>query len=329
MKLLKQYLKTVKCYLPPGQKDDIINELWENLLSRMEEAEAELGRPLTELEQAAILREHGEPMVVAGRYGANYRCVTFGRQLIGPALYPVYIWILWLHWGVTFLIHIYMAIFKGSLGIGALSKGIGSFLIAAFCQFIAVTIVFIILDIYHRKSLQFRCFQLEHINPIPRWQSAFGLILWSIYSCYWALILYFPSLILGNIAGLKLAPAWNDFYWPILLLLLAGAAQRAVNLVFPAWNWMQPSVRLIINILSLVMLYFLLDVHSFVLVDNTAAVMPEAERLASIINGGIRAALLIGFSIYWSVNVCVLIWLCIKHAQYRWSRRQEQAELSR
>ena len=72
-------------------KDDIINELSENLLSRMEETEAELGRPLTETEQETILREHGDPMVVASRYGATHRCVSFGRQLIGPALFPIYI----------------------------------------------------------------------------------------------------------------------------------------------------------------------------------------------------------------------------------------------
>jgi len=322
MKLLKNYLKAVKWYLPRGQKDDIINELGENLLSRMEETEARLGRPLTELEQAAILREQGEPIMVAGRYGANHRCVTFGRQLIGPALYPIYIWILWLHWGVTFVIHAYMAIFKGSLGIGA-------FLVAAICQFVAVTFVFIILDVYHRKALQFWYLHLEHINPIPRWQSAFGLVLWSVYSGYWALIPYFPALIFGNTSGLKLAPVWHEFYWPILLLLLAGVAQRAVNLVYPGWNWLQPSVRLVVNIISLSMVYFLLNGYPYVLVDNAATAMSEAERLASILNGVIRATLLIGFSIYWSINICILVRLCIKHARYRWSRRREQAELSR
>ena len=322
MKLLKQYLKAVRWYLPRKHKDDIINELSENLLSKMEEVEAELGRPLTELEQEALLREHGEPMEVAGRYGANHRCVTFGRQLIGPALYPIYIWVLWLHWGVTFLIHAYMAIFKGSLGIGA-------FLIAVGCQFFAVTLVFIILDIYHRKSFQFWCFHLEHLNPIPQWQSAFGLILWSIYSCYWAIVPHYPSLIFGDAAGIKLAPAWHTFYWPILVLLLAGAAQRAINLFYPSWNWLQPAVRLVINVISLSMLYFLVNAGPYVLADSIAAVLPEAERLASRINTVIRASLLFGFSIYWLVNTCILVWLCIKHARYRLSRRPEQTAVSK
>ena len=320
MILLKQYLKAVKCYLPRKNRDDIINELSENLLSKMEEVEAELGRSLTELEQEALLREHGEPMEVAGRYGTNHRCVTFGRQLIGPALYPIYIWVLWLHWGVTFLIHTYMAIFKGSLGIGA-------FLIAVACQFFCVTVVFMILDFYHRKSLQFWCFHLEHLNPIPQWQSAFGLILWSVYSGYWAIVPHYPSLIFGNASGIKLAPAWHTFYWPILLLLLAGAAQRAINLFYPAWNWLQPAVRLVINVISLCMLYFLVNAGPYVLADNVATVLPEAERLASRLNTFIRAALLFGFSIYWFANTCGSIWLCIRHARYRLSRMHERAEL--
>ncbi len=322
MKLLKSYLKAVKWYLPRGQRNDIINELQENLLSRMEETEARLGRPLTEVEQAAILREHGEPMVVAGRYGANLRYVAFGRQLIGPMLYPIYIWILWLHWGVTFLVHLYMAIFKESLGIGA-------FLIAALCQFIAVTAVFIVLDIYHRKALQFWCLHLEHIDPIPRWKSAFGLILWSVYSTYWALIPYFPALIFGNASGLRLAPAWHEFYWSILLLLLAGVAQRAINIVYPGWNWLQPSVRLVINIISLSMLYSLLNGYPYILVDSAATAMSEAARMASILNAVIKVTLLIGFSIYWSINVCFLVGLCIKHARYRWIHRRDHVEFTR
>ena len=317
MKLLKQYLRAVKMYLPREQKDDIINELSENLLTKMEESEAELGRPLTELEQEVLLREHGDPMVVAGRYGATHRCVTFGRQLIGPALYPIYIWILWLHWGITFIIHTYLAIFKGTLGISA-------FLIGVCCQFFAVTLVFIILDIYHRRSRQYWCFHLEHLIPIPRWQSVVGLIFWAIYSFYWSVVPYFPSLIFGNTAGLKLAPVWHTFYWPILILLLAGAAQRMVNLFRPDWNWLPPATRLVINVISLSMLYFLLDAHPYVLFDNAAAVIPEAERLASGINTVIRGALIFGFSIYWLINTCILVWLCIKHARYRQQRRHTQ-----
>lgn len=329
MKILKQYLMSIKVYLPREQRSDIINELSENLLMKMEETEVERGRPLTELEQVAILKKHGDPIVVAGRYGATQRCVTFGRQLIGPGLYPIYIWILWLHWGITFIIHTYLAISKGTLGAGGFLIGIGGFLIAASIQFACVTLVFVILEIYHRKSGQFWCFHLEHLQPISRWQSGVGLVFWAIYSLYWSAVPHFPTLIFGATPGLELAPVWHTFYWPILLLLLAGVVQRVVNLLCPDWNWLQPAVRLVINIISLSILYFLLSGYPYVLVADAAAATPEAEQVAFAINEIIWWGLLVGFSIYWFINGSFDVWFCIKHARYRLRRQREQAVLSK
>jgi hypothetical protein len=329
MKILKQYLNSVKMYLPREQKDDIINELSENLLMQMEETEAERGRPLTELEQVAILKEHGDPVVVAGRYGATQRCVTFGRQLIGPALYPIYIWVLWLHWGVTFIIHAYLAISRGTLGAGGFLTGIGGFLIAASIQFACVTAVFVILEFYHRKSLQFWCFHLEHLHSIPRWQSAVGLVLWIVYSLYWLAVPHFPALIFGATPGLELAPVWHTFYWPILLLLLAGVMQRIVNLLRPDWSWLQPAVRLAVNAVSLALLYFLLTGNPYVRVTDAATATPEAEQVAFAINKTIYWVLVFGFGIYWFIGGSFDFWFCIKHARYRLSRRREQPALSK
>jgi hypothetical protein len=87
MMLIDHYLNAVRMYLAPGQPhDDIVNELRENLLSQIEEKEAGLGRPLSEPEQETLLTGHGNPMIVAGRYGATTRNVAFGWQLIGPEL---------------------------------------------------------------------------------------------------------------------------------------------------------------------------------------------------------------------------------------------------
>src|SRR6266446_9440124 len=52
----------------------------------------ELGRPLSEDEIAALLKQHGSPILVASRYRHENRTVNFGRQLIGPVVFPFY-WI--------------------------------------------------------------------------------------------------------------------------------------------------------------------------------------------------------------------------------------------
>jgi hypothetical protein len=76
--------------LPKGpQQEDILSELSEHLQSRIDEEEDALGRPLTEVEQEALLSQHGNPAIVAERYGAPRRSVSLGWQLIGPELFPL------------------------------------------------------------------------------------------------------------------------------------------------------------------------------------------------------------------------------------------------
>ena len=68
---------------PPAeaQADDIVAELLDDLLSRVEEQEARLGRQLNTEEQVALLRERGYPLLVATRYLPQ-------QWLVGPALFP-------------------------------------------------------------------------------------------------------------------------------------------------------------------------------------------------------------------------------------------------
>lgn len=108
MELLDRYLQTIRSYLPDEEKDDIIQELSENLRSQMEDKEAELGRPLNEADVEAILKGHGQPLVVAGRYRQDKRSFAFGKQLIGPILFPFYTKVLSFNLGITSLVLIFV-----------------------------------------------------------------------------------------------------------------------------------------------------------------------------------------------------------------------------
>src|SRR5262245_11836285 len=94
MELVDKYVQAVKQYLPEGQQNDIARELAENLRAQMEDREESLGRPLTPDEQEAILKRMGNPAVVAGRYQTNPMRLSFGRELIGPVLFPIYLRVL-------------------------------------------------------------------------------------------------------------------------------------------------------------------------------------------------------------------------------------------
>ena len=61
MELIDRYLQSVKWMLPLKQRDDVIRELSDEILSQVEEKETALGRPLTEDEQVALLKQLGHP----------------------------------------------------------------------------------------------------------------------------------------------------------------------------------------------------------------------------------------------------------------------------
>jgi hypothetical protein len=82
MTIIEDYLRIVALLLPKAQRDDIVAELRDTVLTRIEAREGELDRPLTEAETEALLRDVGHPLVVAARYRGG------AQQVVGPTLYP-------------------------------------------------------------------------------------------------------------------------------------------------------------------------------------------------------------------------------------------------
>ena len=119
MTLLDQYLKAVAAQLPKDVRDDIVAELKDMILTRFEAKEEELGRPLTEAEQEAILREVGHPLSVAGRYhtGANH--------LIGPELYPYFLFAVKIGLAALVCITLIATLVQVAVGEISLSQAIG------------------------------------------------------------------------------------------------------------------------------------------------------------------------------------------------------------
>ncbi len=119
MTLLDQYLKAVAAQLPKDVRDDIVAELRDMILTRFEAKEEALGRPLTEAEQEAILREVGHPLAVAGRYhtGAN--------QVIGPELYPYFLFAVKIGLAALVIITLMATAIQILVGEQSFAQGIG------------------------------------------------------------------------------------------------------------------------------------------------------------------------------------------------------------
>lgn len=101
MELLDRYLQAVSRHLTGKRQQDILAELRANLEAQVEDKEAELGRPLTQAEAEAWLKQLGAPMQMAARY----RPVQY---LIGPGVFPTYWYVLRL--ALTWAFVIYMVV---------------------------------------------------------------------------------------------------------------------------------------------------------------------------------------------------------------------------
>lgn len=315
MALLDHYLWAVKLYLPKSaQQADILAELSGHLQTKLEDREEDLGRPLTELEQEDVLAQHGDPSLVAARYGRTNLGLAFGRQLISPKVFPIYLWVLLFQFGLTIAITLAVGLYFESR-VFPLSR----YLLPLLGHFIVTTTVFIAIDAFHRRS-KVGSWTPSYMQPIPRWQSTAGLICLGVLGAWWAAIPYVPSLIFRELAGrLALTPSWHEFYWPILLLLMAGVAQRLATLARPDWNWLQPIVRLVTNGVSFAMVYPILRAFPYVqALDGTDAAVGMAQNL----NNGIWWSVLTGFSFYWLICAGFSAFLCVQHAAFAIRRRR-------
>jgi len=234
MELLDQYLKTVRSYLPKEQKDDIINELSENLRSQMEDKEAELSRPLNESEIESILKRHGHPMIVAGRYRQDQRSFTFGRQIISPTLFPFYTKVLSFNLGISAVVDVvvFTALFASGQPV-TLSGLFSVLLYQILIQFGVVTIIFAAMDKQFAKHpdrwdprrpnypyyVNLALERSKETQYVPRLESISQLIALSI-SVVWLRAMQESSfLILGPAAAfLKVAPIWHRIYFPLVLV---------------------------------------------------------------------------------------------------------------
>ena len=147
MELLARYLKAVRAHLsglPPAQQEDVIEELSTNILAQAEERESELGRPLSETEQATLLKRIGNPALVAGRYWQDPGSLAVGRQWIGPALFPLYARILRFNLGLTLAVCLVIADALGK----PLPEVAPSILLHLLLQFGILTLVFTVAQSY-------------------------------------------------------------------------------------------------------------------------------------------------------------------------------------
>jgi hypothetical protein len=281
MDLIDRYLIAVRRQLPGHLQNDIMSELTDSLRSEAEEHERAAGRPMTEDEQAAILKKRGHPFVMASRYLPQ-------QQLIGPALFPYYRQAVKF---VVFWVVLPIVLFGGAINAiysdsqAFLGRAIGAAWNGAIYSVGIVTIVFAILE-HERVRLNV----FDNWNPaklpepkpgrvVRRSETVFGLVVTLTFLVWWTNLLPVPEFVVddGDQVRFTAAPIWTELYFPILVALVASIGVHFVDLIRPWRTLTVSAVDVGINLLNVFIITQFLRAGRFL--EITGA--PEyADRLA-------------------------------------------------
>jgi len=285
MEIIDRYLKAVGSYLPVAQRDDIIRELSENIHSEIEDKETELGRTLTEAEQEVILKKQGHPLLVAGRYRQDHRSLAFGRQWIGPVIFPFYIKVLTFNLGISFTVvtMVFVALLASGQAV-SFSDVAFAYSLQLIIQFAIVTGIFALVEKNltkypdkwdPRKPNQlkypefFEAKAAKDGQRVPKLESISQFIASAVFLVWLRAAQKSPFLIFGPAAAIfRLASVWHQVFLPSVLIILLGMAQAAVNLLRPDWVRFRSAARVGGGAITLVVVYFLVKAREWVVLAN-------------------------------------------------------------
>jgi hypothetical protein len=299
MELLDRYLNAVRQWLPSEQQEDIIAELGEDIRSQIEERESAIGHKLDEAELAALLKERGHPMLMAGRYMPQ-------RSLIGPVLYPVYLRVLrlvvlWVLIPVFILIVGPIVVTTAADPSLASVKTLWDLMMAAVFAVGIVTLIFAIIERHPIRELENwdprrlpvlpLVKSLVDARPAPRAQPIAEIILSVVFTGLCLHVMWFRTAFDIGGVHIALAPVWRIAFWPILLIALAGVPLGWVSLVWPEQRRLRSGVRLAINGATLIVLTVLGSAGTWVTLTSSGIPAAELAEAAKWTDFGIRIGL--------------------------------------
>jgi hypothetical protein len=289
MDLLDRYLQAVKFFLPRAQQDDIIKELSEDVHSRLDDLQAELGRPPNAAEQEALIKSYGHPALLAGRYGPR-------RQLVGPEMFPFYWFVLRLASSTAILVHVIVAAALFASGAPAVAAGqrLLSLVPVLFIVFGVVTIVFSLLDRYRPRwhALdRWDPHSLPSVVPKPprRPRSMPQLVIITFFVVWYS----FPPIVFGPQSIFTLASVWHTLYVPIVLLAVVDLVLRWAAYVRPMPPRFRALTNIVVRVASLVIVYVLLEAADLVVVGDAGRSIARLQPVRTIINNSVFAAVIV------------------------------------
>ncbi len=275
MDLIERYLAAIGRNLPAKQAGDITAELRDVLLSRVEDREATLGRPLTKDELSALLIEFGNPMVVAWRY----RKV---QQLIGPEVFPF--WWAGLKIALAIVLGVYLVLVVLAALLGRTPAQFRhetpDLWYVAVYVFGMVTLVCAAIERFGKTAIltKWRPSRLPPagVKPRSRFEAAFEGTASCVFILWWLGLFHFGDVLpLPGFITLALAPIWSVYRWPIVAYGVFDVVVNGMTIVRPGNVQLNSAVSIVRHAVGVGLLLGVLQAGHWVVIAG-AALSPEA-----------------------------------------------------
>ena len=238
MNLVDRYVAAIGRELPPKSAAEITAELKDVLLSKIEDRESELGRPMTDKEIEQMLIDFGHPMVVAGGYRRT-------QYLIGPELFPMWVatmrMVLMIGGAIALVGFVAGAAPPNSTPISLLQRASQAFWPAFVWVFGIVTLVFAFNE--RMGKYQFKLnWTPRQLPPVrSRGRKRFNLMaeigMGLVVLLWWTGLLRFRAWLPTPPAiDVHLAATWAPFYVPVIVYIIAEIAIDLLALTRPGWG---------------------------------------------------------------------------------------------
>jgi len=319
--LMDNYLDAVRKRLPRAERADIVAELRDVLLSQIEDSQRLHGRPLSDVEVAAILQRYGAPDIVAARYGAP-------RYLIGPGVYGDYVFWVRVVIGVVSAALVALAptaAVTAEEPLLSIGRVLWTGVIIVLLNLAFVTLVFVLiermtsqvaasaewspLDLLQSPGnrLAWWTFRPALRTSIPR-SDAFGGMCFSLFwLLWWTDVLPINRWFLWSRLPLEPAPIWNELTPLVMTVILGSLVTEIVAIVRPRAVTFYEAASLLLGIGLLAMVSRALTAGPLMVV--TVANSPAAG-LAGLLNGlGWAGLVLLTIALMASIALTIVRWI--------------------
>jgi len=300
MDLIERYLAAIGRELPQKERTDILAELREVLMDKLDTLKAAAGGKASRADVEAMLIGYGHPLTIAGRYRGS-------PSLIGPEVFPF--WWKTLRMALIVVLIAYcalagVALFAGRNEHMVIRDATNSLQAALMITFGIVTLVFAGIERFGKPGMLTR-WKPRNLPPVDRRVRSFERIVETGFAVafllWWVGLIHFRNWMPDTGLTLTLAPVWAANFWPILGYSAFEIAGNLIALVLPRRLALNGVLRGLKFLLGAAILSRVLDTDHWVFASGPNIPAPALAILQTNIDLGMKVA----------VYAAILIMLCM------------------